>query len=111
MPGQENELNFKDLFIPLTNKKAISLIVIIGSIVYFNMLFNGFVWDDKTYILINNLQAHTLNIFSLIGNNLFNMAGFYRPIPAVYFAATFSLFGYSSFYCSQTSFKVAPCRP
>jgi hypothetical protein len=93
----EDDFSFKKLFVPLTTTKAITWIVIIGFVVYANMFFNGFVWDDNTFI-INNPQVHQLNILSLIGPSMFNSTEFYRPIPAVYFAFLYSLFGQQAFY-------------
>jgi hypothetical protein len=49
----EEEFSFKNYFVPLTNAKALTWIIIIGFIVYANILFNGFVWDDGGQ-LINN---------------------------------------------------------
>jgi tetratricopeptide (TPR) repeat protein len=94
---EEKELNFRDLFIPLTNRKVISFIIIIGIITYFNMLFNGFVWDDKTYILFNP-DIQTFNVFNLIKTNIFNAGGQYRPIPGLYFASLFALFKETTFF-------------
>ncbi|MDE2026477.1 MAG: hypothetical protein KGJ07_08365, partial [Patescibacteria group bacterium] len=81
----------------LIKKYKFPLIIIgVGILGYFNMLFNGFVWDDKTYI-INNQQIHTLNILTLIKENLFNMSGQYRPLPSIYFAYIFAIFSDASF--------------
>ncbi|MDE2025659.1 MAG: hypothetical protein KGJ07_04150, partial [Patescibacteria group bacterium] len=77
--------------------KYYSWIVGLGLLVYANSLFNGFIWDDKTYI-INNAQVHTLSLNLLFGQNWFNSAGFYRPIPALYFASLYVLFGNISFF-------------
>ncbi|HZE86733.1 MAG TPA: hypothetical protein VE090_00865 [Methylomirabilota bacterium] len=73
MSEPEQEFSFKSLFSPLTNLKAIHIIV------FFNALSNGFVWDDKTYIILNN-DVHSLNIPKLIGNNIFNQSQQYRPL-------------------------------
>lgn len=94
---KENNYSFKNYFIPLTTTKAIHWIIVIGLIVYANMLFNSFVWDDISYILLNP-DVHTLNLFYLFGNNHFNTLGQYRPIPAVYFAVLYSLFSNSTFF-------------
>jgi len=97
MPDQEAEFSFKSLFVPLTTLKAIHFIVIVGIIVFFNMLFNGFVWDDKTYIL-NNEEVHSVNIPLILTENSFNSAGQYRPIPTLYFSILYSIFGQSQFF-------------
>ncbi len=94
----EFDFSFKNLFIPFTSLKAIHWIVVIGIIVYFNVLFNGFVLDDFTY-MISNPAIHVFNIFSLFGvNNQFNGPGFYRPIPAVYISLLWNLFGTGAFF-------------
>src|ERR1700722_7565990 len=100
MSGKESpqeEFSFKSYFSPLTTTKAIHWIVIIGLVVYANMLFNGFVWDDKSYI-IQNPELTPFNLFPLFGPTMFNAIGQYRPIPAVYFAALFALFKDTQFF-------------
>lgn len=77
-------------------EKFLYLILLIGTIIYFPIFFNGFVWDDLVFI-INNPQVHQLNISSLFGSSLFNSGPFYRPIPAVYFAILYSLAGSHAF--------------
>jgi len=94
---QEAEFSFKSLFVPLTTLKAIHFIVIVGIIVFFNMLFNDFVWDDTSYI-IGNSQIHNINLMIAFGRNVFNIAGQYRPIAATYFSILYSLFGNLSFF-------------
>ena len=92
----EEEFSFKKLFVPLTTFKAIHIIVILGFLVFGNMLFNEFVWDDKAFVL--PVASSGLDLFSLFGQNLFNNLGQYRPIDAVYFSILFSLFGSQSFF-------------
>ncbi len=94
-PNQQ-EFSLKRFFIPLTTKKAIHIIAIVGFIVYFNMLFNGFVWDDYTYI-IRNLYTYHINLFYAFGNNLFNNGGQYRPIPELYFSILCTAFANAPF--------------
>lgn len=89
--------SFKSLFVPLTTAKAIIIIILVGLIVFSNALFNEFVWDDLTYI-IKNPQVHQLNMPELLGRNLFNSAGFYRPIPALYFALLYKFFNTTTFF-------------
>jgi len=97
---KEEEFDIKKIFAPFTTTKAIHWIVIIGLIVYANMLFNGFVWDDLTYI-INNPTIHSFNIVSILNSfkeSLFNSGGEYRPITAIYFLITYAFFGNSPFF-------------
>lgn len=93
----EEEFSLKKLFIPLTTIKAFHFILIIGLLVYFNALFGKFVWDDVTYIILNP-ELHSVNILKLFGENTFNSSGYYRPIPALYFAIVYSLFGVQYFF-------------
>jgi len=93
---QEQEFSFKSLLVPLTTSKAIFWIVAIGFIVYFNALFNGFVWDDKSYIL-NNPFMQTFNISSAFLPNVFNDVGQYRPLISLYFNILYVLFGATPF--------------
>jgi protein O-mannosyl-transferase len=96
MPKEE-EFSFKNLFVPLTTKKAIVFIVIIGFIVFANMLLNGFVLDDKTFI-VSNPELHFNTISSLFSSSLFNSNGRYLPITAFYDTLVFNMFGAKSFY-------------
>ena len=95
--NNDEDLSFKKLFIPLTTFKAIHIIIILGLLVFGNALFNDFVWDDKSFILFSS-DIHTVNISYLIGQNIFNGAGEYRPIPAIYFASLYSLFTTNVFF-------------
>ncbi len=97
MKENEQKFSFKSLFVPLTTLKAIHIIVIVGLIVFFNVLFNGFVWDDSVYI-INNADVRSLNIFYLFGPNSFNNGLYYRPLGAIYFTILYSLFGNIAFF-------------
>src|SRR5437667_430114 len=92
----EKEFSFKTYFIPLTKAKAITWIVIIGIIVYANILANGFVWDD-----LHTLQVpafHTFNVINLFGPNDINLNSYYRPLTAVYFSLMYQVFGNVAFF-------------
>jgi len=97
MQNQDNDISLKDYFVPLTNAKAITFIILIGLIVYANALFNGFVWDDFAFIL-NNLDLRTTNVFQLFIMNVFNNGGYYRPLSALYFYVLYHIFGNQAFY-------------
>lgn len=91
------EFSFKDFFTPFTPIKVIAIFTVVGLVVFGNMLFNGFVWDDNGYIVSNN-SLHSLNLLWLFGPNLFNAVGLYRPITAVYFALLYNIFGLQPFF-------------
>lgn len=93
----ESAFSLKNLFVPLTTSKIIHFIILIGLIVYFNSLFNGFVIDDITYI-VNYSPIHSFDLLSLLGKNIFNFDSQYRPIPAIYFALLYALFNTNVFY-------------
>ena len=90
-------MSFKELFSPLTNRKAIWIIIIVGFIVFGNMLFNEFVWDDKVFILYNP-DVHQINILQLFEPSNFNKATYYRPLVATYFAFLYSIFESNTFF-------------
>jgi protein O-mannosyl-transferase len=97
-PQVDDEVTFKGLFLPITTKKAIVYIFLIGFIVFFNALFGHFVWDDIGYI-VENPAVHTVNLPVLFGpHNAFNDAGYYRPLSATYFAVIYSVFGSQPFF-------------
>ncbi len=93
----EQDFFFKSLFVPLTTFKAIHIIVIVGFIVFGNVLFNGFVWDDIPFI-IQNSEMRSFDLTKLFGTSIFNSGSFYRPIPAVYFTSLYSFFGEQAFF-------------
>jgi hypothetical protein len=95
MENHEEEVTFTKLFVPLTRKKAIVFTVILGAVVYLQIFFNGFVWDDVSYI-IGNPEIEKFNLLTLFGPNMFNSSGYFRPIPAVYFSVLFQIFGKSA---------------
>src|SRR5258708_22753786 len=94
---KKEEFSFKNYFVPLTTLKTIHWIIIIALFVYANSLFNNFLGDDVIYI-INNSLAHTINFSNAFGPNIFNTAGQYRPIPALYFSILYTLFETNTFY-------------
>lgn len=90
----------------LTIVKAIYVIILVGFIIFFNSLFNGFVWDDVGQI-INNTKVHSIrNIGSFFtggtfdpGNNIDQLAGtYYKPFMIVFFSLIYTLFGEHAFY-------------
>ncbi len=78
-------------------KKYFLTFLIIGFLAYLPILFNGFVWDDITY-LIDNPEFHQFSLGTALGPNVFNAGIFYRPISAIYSAGMYALFGEHAFF-------------
>jgi hypothetical protein len=92
----EDDFSFKKLLVPLTNTKAITWIVVIGFVVFFNSLFNGFVWDDLN--IVYNPQIFTSNLFNILGNNVVNTGTFYRPFFMLYIITLHNIFSTNVFF-------------
>lgn len=104
MPRDE-DFSLKSFFFPLTNLKAITFIVGLGIIVYANMLFNAFVADDITLILLNPTVQSFANIPMLLFQSHSNASGgglatgsYYIPLTTIFFALLYSTFGAISFF-------------
>ncbi len=101
----EEDFSFKKYFISLTTFKAIHWIIIIGLIVFANMLFNSFVADDITLILTNP-TIHSLSNFSTLLFQIQPHAGgqglitgsYYIPLTLVSFSFLYTFFGDTSFF-------------
>lgn len=78
------------------HKYYLILLFIIGTIVYFPMFFNGFVWDDHEF-LINNVQYHNFNL-SIFFDNYLNTGHMYRQVLVLWYTLTYSLFGENAMY-------------
>lgn len=76
----------------LTRNTCFFIILIIGVLVYFNILFNNFVWLDGPYI-INNPIIKNVDLPKVVQGSAFTGYGFYRPITAIYFFFVYSVFG------------------
>lgn len=97
MHDQDSDFSFKGLVTFLFASTEIRIITVVGTLIFFNMLFNGFIWDDFGFI-IRQPVIHEVNIIRQFQENVFNDGGYYRPIPAVYFSVIYSIFGPQSFY-------------
>lgn len=97
MEQSNQEFSLRNYFFPFTTLKAVIWLVIIGLLVYFTMLFNGFVWDDLVFI-INNPELHTVNVIVAFGKNFFNNSGYYRPLPELYFSLLYAFFSTHAFF-------------
>lgn len=91
----EQEFSFKTLFVPLTTLKAIHWIIFIGLVVYANMLFNGFVWDDLPQY-VNKTITHSILNFPQILTDKETL--YYRPFAALVFALIYTFVGATPFF-------------
>jgi hypothetical protein len=103
MPHQETpheKFSLKHYFVPLTTSKAIHFIIIIGIIVFFNSLFNSFLFDDQALIL-QNLSVHSLsgipNIFQGTIQSVYTN-DYYRPVVLTFYALLYTFFQENTFY-------------
>ena len=101
----EEEIMFKNFFVPLTPLKAIYWIIIIGLLVYFNNLFNGFVGDDNAQILTNPLVHSASNFLLLFKGSTFYLSQgggsvglYYKPLLLIVYSIIYSLFGANAFF-------------
>lgn len=89
----------------MQTKKAVLFLIIIGLAVYFNSLFNGFVWDDEEQILNNTLVHSITNFPSFFSGSTFNTGGsgglgglYYKPLMTASFALIYTIFGPNPFF-------------
>lgn len=89
----------------MKTRQAAILLIIIGLLVYFNSLFNGFVWDDEEQVL-NNIPVHSIgNIFQFFRESTFNGGGtgtlgglYYKPLMTTFFSLIYTIFGPNPFF-------------
>ncbi len=100
---KEEEFSLKQYFVPLTTTKVIHFIIIIGIIVYFNSLFNGFVGDDYGQIVSNTVIQSVKNIPIFFrastfttGNGLSGL--YYKPLLLTAYSIIYNLFGENAFF-------------
>lgn len=92
-------------FFPLNKLKAICILIVLGLLVYINILTNGFVWDDDGQI-VNNVMVHSLeNVGMLFTGSTFGFSAsgqlsgiYYRPMMSTFFAIIYTIFGSSPFF-------------
>jgi hypothetical protein len=95
------DFSFRNLIVPFTTAKAITVIILVGIIVYANMLLNGFVLDDLGQI-VNNQSAHSFaGIMDIWQNHIQaqEASNYYRPLPYTFYTLHYILFqDYTFFY-------------
>jgi protein O-mannosyl-transferase len=118
MTPKEQDITFKNLFLPLTNLKVFTIIIIIGLSVLFNGLFNGFVGDDPPLTTENPTVQSLKNLpIFFTSSTFYSGAGqklsgyFYRPLQTTVFSIIFSSFGSfsSAFHLFQVIVFILNC--
>lgn len=100
--GPTEKISFKDLFIPLTTPKAIFWIIVLGILIYANMLFNSFIGDDFVQIS-NNILIHSITNIPYIFTQgpTYDTSGqinnYYKPILTTSFTILYAIFGENTF--------------
>lgn len=115
---EEEEFSLKSWFVPFTTGKAISFIIILGFVVYINLLSNGFAGDDHGQILDNPL-IHSLSNFPSFfkGSTLFltgvdqSVGLYYRPLMSTIFSLIYSVSGPTPFlfHLTQLCLHITNC--
>jgi protein O-mannosyl-transferase len=110
MNQEDREVTFKGLFLPLTTKKAIIFIFLIGFVVFFNMLSNGLVLDDNAQIIRNfNIRSLSLIPNLFVGQQVgLEPMDYYRPLPFVFYALIYSVSGLNTlpYHLAQLLFHI-----
>ncbi len=78
-------------------KATYFVIVVFGIIVFLSALFNGFLWDDRWFIVYNP-EVQTLNVKKIFGPSMFNSDSYYRPMSALYFTLMHIVFNEHPFF-------------
>lgn len=86
-------------------RNPIAILIIAGFLVYFNSLFNSFVWDDEEQVLNNTLVHSISNLPSFFSSSTFNSGGagqmgglYYKPLMTTLFSLLYTVFGPNAFF-------------
>jgi len=88
----------------ISKKASIAIICIFGFFLFFNSLFNGFVWDDEEQIVASPVIRTITNLPLFFKGGSFNTGGmgsltgsYYRPMMTLVFSLIYSIFGPMAF--------------
>jgi len=105
MDDGDISLDFRRLFNPLSTKKVVWIIVLVGVVVHFNGLFGGFIGDDKGQIQFNHFIQSLSHVPQFFTGSTFasssgtNLDGpFYKPFLSLSYAVLYALFKATPFY-------------
>jgi len=101
MHKDEQDINFKSLFIPFTTLKATLILFLAGIAVFMNSLFNPFVYDDISNIVVspsirslNNIPIFFYSsLTSPVTSNLKFLGAYYIPFLYTIYTIIYSVFG------------------
>lgn len=93
--------NLKNFFTTLSTKRAVLILIIVGIILFFNGIFNGFLGDDTAQIIGNPVIHSIGNISTFFSGKTFYNGGhlvgvYYKPILITFFSFIYTLFGPSN---------------
>jgi tetratricopeptide (TPR) repeat protein len=82
----------------LNDKTAILTIILVGLVLYWHSLGNGFVGDDQSQVIDNTALHSITNIPYLFSASSFDNGGsltgiYYKPLMSSFYAATYTFFG------------------
>lgn len=90
---------FKKVPLRATLLPQLVIILVVCFVVYFNALFNGFVYDDRGQILENNWITNLSNIPEVFSKSVWafrkgtTVSNFYRPLMHVVYMFDYHIFG------------------
>ncbi|PJE67516.1 hypothetical protein COU95_02015, partial [Candidatus Shapirobacteria bacterium CG10_big_fil_rev_8_21_14_0_10_40_9] len=96
-------MNFFEKLRKLSKLQLIFLILAVGFVVYFNSLFNGFVWDDEEQILNNVAIRSFSNLPLIFKSSTFSTGGaglsgwYYKPLMTASFMLNYSIWRLNPF--------------
>ena len=100
MKERGHSFSFRSFFFPQTTAKAITIITIVGVVVFSNSFINGFVGDDGLQIELNPVIRSLSNIPHFFSESTFyngdvtqQQGLYYRPIMTSFYAILYVLFG------------------
>lgn len=81
------------------------ILIVLAIAVYFNVLFNGFVWDDEEQVVNNSLIHSITNLPNFFSGSTFNTGGsgslgglYYKPMMSTFFSLIYTIFGNNPFF-------------
>lgn len=94
---------FEDILNAISPKKSILIIITVGIVVYYNLLSNGFVWDDLDQLVNNPKTLSVSNVLYFFSGSTFENANhligvYYRPLVTTVLSAIYTFVGPNAFF-------------